>query len=224
MKDGEKVTAIAGRKLRKRIASFQGFTLLELLISITLLVLIIVIAIDAMRLGSRSVTSGERNIDAQERLRTVIFTMDAQIQSHIPLTYMEETNKKYYFQGYEKSLRFSTNYSLWDGRRGYVIVNYKVKEAPDGDEILSSTEQVPGMEGVRETKLLKASRITFDYFLKDSLEEQGKWMEASSDGAAIPEKIRVSLTQGARQSSLIFPVRVGGSMVTVQGGGIPGSP
>ncbi len=197
------------------LASFRGYTLLELLISMSLLVLILVIAIGAMRLGSRSVAAGEKKMDAQERIRTVLSTMDAQIQSHIPLTYQEEGNKKYYFRGDKKNLRFSTNYSIWNGRNGYVIVTYKVEGDPDGREVLSASEQVPGIEGLRETRFMEASLISFEYFLKDPSEEQGKWVEMLSDGLAIPEKIRVRVTQGTKQLSLVYPVRVGGKMMVV---------
>ncbi len=74
----------------------RGFTLLELLISLSLLALIVVIMMGAMRISSRSVTVAERKMDAQERFRTVLAVMDAQIQSHVPLTYEEDGNKKYY--------------------------------------------------------------------------------------------------------------------------------
>lgn len=203
--------------LRLRIVSCAGFTLLELLISMMLLVIIVVMAAGALRLGYRSVTAGEKNLDEYERFRSVFFAMSQQIESHAPLTYDAEGKKRYYFEGNKKSIRFSTNYSIWDGRRGYVIVNYKVEEADDGQEVLSATEQIPRMTGLRKTKLLKAPLIAFDYFLKDPAEEQGRWVEALSDGYAIPEKIRLSLTEGT-ESFLEFPVKVGGRMLVVQGG------
>jgi len=221
MKESRGTAVIRGGDRRPRPASFRGFTLLELLISMTLLVLIVVIAIGAMRLGSRSVAAGEKKMEAQERLRTVLSTMDAQIQSQVPLTYEEEGNKKYYFRGDRKTLRFSTNYSIWSGRRGYVIVTYKVEGDPGVQEVLSASEQVPGLEGRRETRFMDASLISFEYFLKDAAEEEGKWVEAVSDGLAIPEKIRVGLTLGTKPLSLVFPVRVVGKMTAVQGGVTP---
>ena len=81
----------------RRIAAYKGknggFTLLELLISLTLLVVIVVIAMGAMRLGSRSVAAGEKKMDDRERFRTVLSIIDAQIQSQLPLTYDEEAGK-----------------------------------------------------------------------------------------------------------------------------------
>ena len=66
--------------------SSAGFTLLELLISMTLLVVIVVIAFGAMRISSRSMSAGERKMDALERYRTVLSIIDSQVESHIPLT------------------------------------------------------------------------------------------------------------------------------------------
>ena len=214
--------AASVKKDRRHLSeSVSGFTLLELLISMTMLVLIVVIAMGAISISSRSVAAGEKKMEAQDRLRTVISMIDAQVESHIPLTYQEEGNKKYYFQGDKKTLRFSTNYSIWSGRQGYVIVTYKVEDDPGGHEYLSASEQVPGLEGRRETRLLTASLISFEYFLKEPAEEQGKWAETLFDGLAIPEKIRIHLTQGTRQLSLVFPVRAGGQMTMVQNAASP---
>jgi general secretion pathway protein J len=207
----------AKRRGQQRFAvSDGGFTLLELLISITLLVVIIAITMGAMRMGTRSVTSGERKMDAQERFRTVLSLMDAQIQSQVPLTYEEDGKKRYYFSGDGKTLRFSTNYSIWGGQRGYVIVDYTVKADNAGKEVLYAAEQVPGIEGRRDARLIEATGISFEYFHKEKTEEQGKWLEMLSGESFIPEKVKVHIVEGTKKLSLVYPVRVGGEMVAVQ--------
>lgn len=193
-----------------------GFTLLELLISITMLALIVVIMMGAMRMGSRSVASGERKMDAQERFRTVLSLMDAQIQSQVPLSYEEDGKKRYYFSGDGKTLRFSTNYSIWGGQRGYVIVDYTVKTDNTGKEVLYAGEQVPGIEGRREIRLIKAAGISFEYFHKERAEEQGKWLEMLSGESFIPEKVKIHIVEGTKKLFLVSPVRVGGEMITVK--------
>jgi general secretion pathway protein J len=205
-------------------ASSGGFTLLELMISMTLLVLIVVIAVGALRISSRSVEAGEKKMEAEERFRMVISTLDAQISSHIPLTYLDDSNKIYYFRGEKKTLRFSTCHSIWDSRRGCVIVTYKVEDHADGYEVLSAVEQIPEHEGTRQTRLLDASAISFEYYIKAAAEEQGKWVDTLSDGLTIPEKIRIRITQGSSQLPLMFPVRVAGKMTMVQGGARPRNP
>jgi prepilin-type N-terminal cleavage/methylation domain-containing protein len=193
-----------------------GFTLLELLISMTLLVVIVAITMGAMSMGSRSVASGERKMDAQERFRTVLSIMEAQIQSQVPLTYEEEPGKKrYYFSGNGKTLRFLTNYSIWGGQRGYVIVDYTVKADNTGKEVLYAGEQVPGIEGRRDIRLIEATGISFEYFHKDRAEERGKWLEMLSGESFIPEKVKIHIVEGTKKLSLLFPVRVGGEMKAV---------
>jgi prepilin-type N-terminal cleavage/methylation domain-containing protein len=207
---------VAERSGQRRCAvSDGGFTLLELLISITLLVVIVAITMGAMRLGSRSVASGERKMDAQERFRTVLSFMDAQIQSQIPLTYEEDGKKKYYFSGDGKTLRFSTNISIWGGQRGYVIVDYTVKADNTGKDVLYAGEQVPGIEGRRDIRLIEATGISFEYFHKDRAEEHGKWLEKLSGESFVPEKVKVHIVEGTKKLFLVFPVRVGGEMITV---------
>ena len=198
-----------------------GFTLLELLISLTLLVLIVVIAMGAMRLGSRSVAAGEKKMDDRERFRTVLSLIDAQIQSQLPLTYEEAGNRKYYFRGDGKTLRFSTSYSIWSGRKGYVIVDYRIEADGSGREVLSASEQIPGIEGQSNTPLLEANAISLDYFYKDPTEEKGTWLELLPEGPIIPEKIRFRLTRGQEQLTLVFPVRVRHGIVPVPGEGNP---
>jgi prepilin-type N-terminal cleavage/methylation domain-containing protein len=202
-------------------ASDEGFTLLELLISLTLLVLIVVIAMGAMQLGSRSVAAGEKKMDDQERLRTVLSLIDAQIQSQLPLTYGEAGNRKYYFRGDGKALRFSTGYSIWNGRRGYVIVDYRIEADGSGRELLSASEQIPGIEGQWSTPLLEATGISFDYFYQDPTEEKGRWLELLPEGTVIPEKIRLRLARGGKKLALVFPVRVRHGIIPLPGGGNP---
>lgn len=218
MSDTGEQTASKGKNQGRSPAFDGGFTLLELLISLTLLVVIVVIAMGAMRLGSRSVAAGEKKMDAQERLRTVLSLIDAQIQSQLPLTYEDAGKRRYFFRGDRKSLRFSTSHSIWSGRKGYVVVDYRIETDGSGRERLSASEQIPGMERYGNTLLLEAEEISFDYFHRDPIEEKGKWLELLSEGTVIPEKIRFHLTLRGEKIVLIFPVRVRQGMVPVQGG------
>lgn len=195
-----------------------GFTLLELLISMTLLVVILVITLGALRISSRSVAAGEKKMESHERFRTVLSLLDAQIQSQIPLTYQEEGQKKYYFRGDRKALRFSSNHSIWGGQKGYVVVDYRVEPDQTGKEVLYASERIPGIDGRQETRLIEATSISFEYLHKDPTEEQAKWVERLSDGAVIPEKVRFRMKSGTTDLTLVCSVRVPGKILTVQGG------
>ncbi len=214
---GGKTTATRGMQGRPRSVN-GGFTLLELLISMTLLVVILVITMGAMRAGSRSVAAGEKKMEAQERFRAVLSIMDAQIASQIPLTYEGEGGTRFTFRGDGQNLRFSTGYSIWSGRRGYVVVDYVIEAAGGGKRILYAREQVPGIEGLAYTRLIEASEMSFDYFFKGPVDEKGGWVDAMVEGTAIPGKIRFRMVRGKEEISRIFAVKVQAVMAPVQGG------
>ncbi len=197
----------------------KGFTLLELLISIVILGIIIVILVGAMRLGFRSVDSGERKTESLERMRVSLSIIDSQIQSQILLTYQkeeaeEETAEEYYFTGERDSLQLSTNYSIWGGQKGYVIVSYRVSQEEEGKSVLYASEHIVGVEETKETKLLDAfDNIYFEYFYKGPTDEVGDWVEEWTDTSQIPAKIKIHLIKGGKDLPLVIPVRIGRSML-----------
>jgi general secretion pathway protein J len=201
---------MAAQRKPKRNA---GFTLLELIISITLVAIIVLIVAGAASLGYRSFSTGERKLNAIERLRASLIIIDAQIQSGVPLTLEDGGVKQYYFVGEQDSLKFSTNHSIWGGQRGYVIVNYRVEADNQGKRTLFASENKVGMENQKETKLLEGfNEITFDYFKQDTTEEEGEWVTQWVDEEMMPAKIRLNLVRGSTSLAYIMPVRVGGAI------------
>ncbi len=197
----------------KKLNRVAGFTLLELIISITLVAIIVLIISVAANLGYRSFNAGEKKMNAVERLRSSLTIIDAQIQSGVPLTLEEGGVKQYYFAGEQDSLKFSTNYSIWGGQRGYVIVNYRVDTDDRGKRTLFASEYKVGMENQKETKLLEGfDEITFDYYKQDATEEEGEWITQWVDEEMMPTRIRINLVRGSNSLSYIMPVRVGGAI------------
>ena len=192
--------------------SGHGFTLLELTISITLIGLIVLIIVGAMSLGYRSIEAGEKKAIALERIRASFSMIDSQIQSHVPLTYEKNGEIQYYFQGERELMRFSSNYSIWGGEKGYVITTYAVRRGENGKQILYASENVAGMDTQRETVLLdNFEQIYFEYFFKDPTEEEGSWKEQWSEELLIPAKVKLHFMNGNTDLALIIPIRVQGS-------------
>jgi general secretion pathway protein J len=189
--------------------SQKGFTLLELTISIALIGIIVLIILGAMRLGLRSVELGEKKVDFLERQRSSINIIDSQIQSYIPVTYEEDDIKKTVFTGERDVLQFSTNYSIWSGQKGYVIVTYKVNTDNSGKQVLLATENVIGFDNVREVELIdKYDEISFEYFYQDPTEESGEWVETWTDETTIPKKVKIHLVDETIDLYLVIPMRV----------------
>ncbi len=195
--------------------SGEGFTLLELVISIAIIGIIVLIISGAMRLGFRSVEAGEKKIESIERTTASLSILDAQIQSECPVTYTDEDgSRRYYFKGDRTSMVFSTNYSLWSGETGYVLVHYSVAPDDSGRQSLFVSENLIGIDSMRETKLFEAfDEIYFEYFYKGPTDEKGNWVDEWTEDTDIPEKVKVHLVQGTRDISLIIPMRARGTLV-----------
>jgi hypothetical protein len=186
-----------------------------MLISISILGIIVLIITGATRLGFRSVDSGERKIESNERLRTSLNLIESQIQSEIPLTYDDDGTRKYYFKGSRDSLQFSTNSSLLSGQRGYVLASYRVAPEQSGKQVLYVAENSIGLENKTETKLLDGfDQIFFEYFYKDPTAEQGAWVTQYPDETTMPEKIAVHMVQGKSELLMIIPMRTPGTLAT----------
>ena len=152
----------------RHAATNKGFTLLELMVSVALLAVIITVISGAIRLSYRSVDSGEKKIESLERLRMSLIIIDSQIQSAFPLTDEEQGVKVPYFEGERDVLMFASNYSIWDGEKGFVQVTYWVEQNEKGKQVLYARENTIGMENERETKLLEGfDDIYFGYFSRD---------------------------------------------------------
>lgn len=202
-----------GRASLQQARGERGFTLLELVISITLIGIIVLIISGAMRLGFRSVDSGEKKIEYLERMRSTLSLINSQVQSEIPLTFDEEGSRKYYFKGDRDSLSFPTTYSLTGGERGYVLAAYRVIPGDRGKQILYLKESGIGMSNGTETKLLDVfDAISFEYFYKEPTAEQGNWVPQWTNETLMPDKIRVHFVEGAKDLALIIPMRAKGSL------------
>jgi prepilin-type N-terminal cleavage/methylation domain-containing protein len=212
-----------------------GFTLLELLLSVTIISFIILIVVGALRLGFRSVEAGEKKAESLERVRNAITILESQIQSEIPLTYYENAEKKYYFRGGRTFLDMATNYSIWGGEKGYVVVHYQVSQESNGRQTLVVKENIIGQDNSRETRMLdQAAEFYFEYFIrdtsKDPKDEAGRWVDEWVDDAALAttdklEKIKFHVRLETGALDWIIPLKGRGSLsAPALPWGIPGIP
>ena len=188
-----------------------GFTLLELLVSMTLLLLVVVILGGAYRLGFRSLDAGERRIEAHERFRTSVAILTAQLQSAVPLTYDEDGTKKSYFKGDAETLRFASGHSIWGENPETVIVSYRLELGGEGWWTLHAEEQGIGMEEIREeirkaALLDRMSQISFAYFGKGVAEEKGDWKTEWTDDTSIPEQVRITFRRDRQEETILVPL------------------
>lgn len=195
---------IWGNKLNQR-----GFTLLEMMIAMTMLAVIVGIMTGTLSLAYKTMEKGEKKIDALERNKIVFPLMEAQIQSAFAGFYAEDGQTKSRFAGEEDSLAFASNYSIWQGGAGNCLVKYVVKTNDQGRNFLYVEEKILGTDVAAESRLTDDyESITFAYYLESSLEE-GKWIDLwPEDEKNMPRKIRITFADGLKKKILTADVFV----------------
>ena len=100
--------------------SNQGFTLLELILSLGIIGFIVALSLGAIRLGTSAQEAGQLKIDTFQRLRLIQNQLGQKIKSNYPVfmfrektlltsqNSQEKPERSLYFEGKENSLRFVT--------------------------------------------------------------------------------------------------------------------
>lgn len=184
----------------------RGFTLLELLISMTILALITLLVFGALRTGIRAWEKGEQSIDGRQRERTVLDMIRRQLAS-IPVDTVKG-DKTLFLKGTDKSLAFVSDIHLEPGGEiGIVYVKYQVQASENDSEILSFNERniilMIGADADTDdsdlefTELLEGAEIRFEY-LKEDTEAKAEtlmWQETwnAENDSGFPLAVRVTL-------------------------------
>ena len=113
----------------------SGFTLLELLISLTIIGLILVIVFGALRIGARAWEKGEKDVETHQIQRIVLDNMKRQIASTCLREIMSEDQKEVFFRGDRESMEFMSRLPMVPTTRsGMVYVKYVVREEEGGEK------------------------------------------------------------------------------------------
>ena len=189
----------------------KGFTLLELILSISILSLVMVTIYGTLSMGSRTWEKGERDIEKIQRMRVVMNLLAREIKSTFPykVTPSElDTHKEFYaFDGKKDSISFVSSVPLRGEKGGLSWLTFWVEE----DEGLVVVEQDALRADIFEERdsldkdLMevldpRVTDIRFEYYkLKSGKEEgegEGEWEEKwdAEKEKTLPNAVSVELT------------------------------
>jgi len=169
----------------------KGFTLLEILIAITILSLIAVIIGGSVRLGIRAWEKGEAGIDGSQRLRVLSERLSQQIKSAYPYEIETEDGKVVAFGGGPDSLWFVTSLTTHAAESPLKWVSYSVKDGA----LVVKEGRLPDkklLEMVSEKGVVLApevSELSLEY-----LSREGRWEESWDLKESLPQAVRISMS------------------------------
>jgi general secretion pathway protein J len=188
----------------------RGFTLLEVVVTLTIFGLIVLIVFGAFRLGLGAWDRGEQTREEYQRQRTATQLIHRQIKSMVPYKIKAQTAEGDYlaFEGKGRSLKLVSTLSLKAARpNGLVFAVYEFKEGgSEGGRLVAYEKRVVNKdffeEGLVEDQGISVleglSDVRFEYFREEDKEKTraAGWMNewSAREEKELPSALRMILT------------------------------
>lgn len=177
-----------------------GFTLLEVMLAMTLLSLMVVLLFTSLKIGAESWQKGEHKI-AEVNEKAVVYQF---FKRHLPTIkplwddFSDQDSRIFSFQGKKDSLQFVSAFPASANRKGLQLfkITYDRSETgtlkvslnpfyPSSDDQQWQTENVTLLENVENFKL--------QYFDKQEI-DSGDWLDNWQDNEYLPSLIKIKIT------------------------------
>jgi general secretion pathway protein J len=189
---------------RANLGIASGFTLLEVLIAVSLLALLITLAVGTLRTAVRSVRSGEALIQRTDRMRVAQEFLRRQLSHAMPLPFerLEDSGENRVFVAERDSLRFVAPMPGYLSRGGPHVQWLTLQSGPDGMQLEFDHSQLNGYDpdnpkgnSKREpVVLLEGFRdARFEYRALDEQGELSDWDANWDDPQQLPLMVRLVL-------------------------------
>lgn len=173
-----------------------GFTLLELLVAITLMGLVLVVVYGGLRLGLSGWDTGERRAEATQQLRLVQEFLRRQlVQSMTVYQFDDQQNRTVVFTGQADGIEFVTPMLARLGQAGL----YRVRiEAVDGRLWIRWRPYLPDDPAAGEERervlLEEVSAVEWAYFGLEQIDDpQPRWSNVWTNPQSRPLLVRLNL-------------------------------
>lgn len=215
-------------RLRQTRKGASGFTLLEVIVAISLTAGVLLVLMIGIRLSANALHVGDRQLAKLDRSISIVQVFDQQVAAAVPRVIEMKVNEKpgeyLCFRGDSLGVRFLTraslvsnlNYGLW-------LATYQVVETQDGQQQLLASEEpaldIPQLRTALLTNGLApgrtealgdpARRIVLSYLRPPTLDKPSAWVDAwPMDEKQLPLGIRVQVWREAYAGALTFAIPV----------------
>ncbi len=199
----------------------RGFTLLEVMLAMTLLSIMVVLLFASLSISSESWNAGERKIEqVNEKAATYQF-FKRQLTSIRPLwDDFSDSERHFSFQGQRDRLQFVSLFPASAGRKGLQLFEIGLDPRQQGSIVVKLSPFYPTEENrewleEQETLLEDVAEFELHYFEKS--DSGGNWVDDWQDREALPAllKIRIALEDESYWPEMIFPLRLAAALENV---------
>lgn len=201
---------------RARRPTAPGFTLIEVLLAISLLSLILVLLFSAIFTANRSWASTERRIAQNDELRLVAEFIQRQLAQQSPLFWADQDETDLLFIGKQDELHFISGLPAHRGGGGAQALTLKVSR--DGGkrqlalyfQAVSADSRPFGDNPAAERAPLldKTERIELAYYGREEIQGKSSWRDEWQHAELLPELIGLTVypAGGRAWPQMIIPL------------------
>lgn len=181
----------------------RGFTLLELLISLTLLSFILVLLFGGLRLGVRSWDSVQKQVDNLNSVRSVESFLRREMERLYPYRWKDVPMQGYAFHGERNKVNFVAPLPSRIGAGGLYLIAVELEQTSSGFRLTwkhalldSRMKDFSALDGVKEMVLLGAESnavgdIWLNYFGRETIDAAPRWVDRWDSMTTMPLLIRI---------------------------------
>ena len=190
-----------------------GFTLIEVMLALTLFALLGTILYGAISLGHRAVEKTEASFEKNQKLRSAVDLLGTYIRSSYPYR-LSPQDPTLFYSGEETELSFVSAVSLTMGGRGLAKIHLSWDGQDDGAGVLQVEEQVPvrvsdDSGGYTNSIVLTDQIAGFRLTYLDPQNEKQDWVERwdPAERKTLPRAVRLNFrVHGDREVEWVFPI------------------
>jgi general secretion pathway protein J len=197
------------------LVSAAGFTLIEVVLALTIFALMGTILYGALFLGQSALEKSQGSFEKNQKLRSFGDLLGSYVRSMYPYR-LSPQDPSFYFAGEETQLTFVSSYSLAMGGKGMAKIQLSVASTDKGEETLRLEEVVPVRvddeseeSGQHNSLVLQEGAREFRLAYLNPQGEEEKWEEKwnGREQKTLPRAVRISYrTAAGKEVRWVFPV------------------
>jgi general secretion pathway protein J len=183
-----------------------GFTLLEMLVAVTLLALVLASVAGALGLSGRAFEGASRRTQSAGDLALARDLLRRTLGAAFPLTSGDIGQARILFEGNAATVQFVRMVPPGPGGGGAMLAEFRIEGEPGAQRLLYRQAPLDGGEPHASTLLTGAYDLRFDYLAGDPA-GGGTWRADWPRRMALPALVRLSIRAGGRElpASLVRP-------------------
>lgn len=199
----------------------KGFTLIEVLIALTLLSIMIVLLFTSLKICADSWEKGENKINNVNQIAVVYNFFQHHLATAKPLfTNTTAGEQRFSFQGQAQSLQFVSSFPASAGKLGLQLFSINLQEEDNDQAInvslipfVTSSEDDESSNKEEVTLINHVSSFKVTYFGTESATGEGAWVDEWIDKETLPKlvKINIALANDMFWPEMILDLKVTGT-------------